>query len=127
MPIVKKFTIVLSGVLLASSMFTGIASAQKVTLKMAHWVPPVHHLTQTYAAWAATVRAASGGTLDVKVDKSPLSKPPGAYDLARKGIRDLAWGVAGYTPGRMPMVRGIEVPFACGSRVTDFSHGRLNT
>ena len=60
MPIVKKFTIVLSGVLLASSMFAGIASAQKVTLKMAHWVPPVHHLTQTYAAWAATVRAASG-------------------------------------------------------------------
>ncbi len=112
MPIVKKFTIVLSGVLLASSMFAGIASAQKVTLKMAHWVPPVHHLTQTYAAWAATVRDASGGTLDVKVDKSPLSKPPGAYDLARKGIRDLAWGVAGYTPGRMPMVRGIEVPFA---------------
>lgn len=107
-----KTTAAVGAAVLATVLFAGAASAQKVTLKMAHWVPPVHHLTVTYAKWAETIMKASGGTLDVKVDKSPLAKPPGAYDLAKNGVRDLAWGVAGYTPGRMPMIRGIEVPFA---------------
>ncbi len=90
----------------------GAAGAQNVTLKMANWVPPVHHLTETYAKWSASVSAASGGTLTVKFDKSRLGKPPGQYDLAKNGVRDITWGVAGYTPGRMPMIRGAEVPFA---------------
>ncbi len=118
MQIVRNIAIATGGALLATSMLATAASAQKVTLKMAHWVPPVHHLTVTYANWAKTVRDASGGTLDIKVDKSPLAKPPGAYDLAKNGVRDLAWGVAGYTPGRMPLIRGIEVPFATKNSIT---------
>ncbi len=97
---------------LASLAFAGAANAQNVTLKMANWVPPVHHLTETYAKWSASVSAASGGSLTVKLDKSRLGKPPGQYDLAKNGVRDITWGVAGYTPGRMPMVRAAEVPFA---------------
>ena len=48
---------------LASLALAGTANAQNVTLKMANWVPPVHHLTETYAKWSASVRAASVGRL----------------------------------------------------------------
>ena len=99
-------------VIVAATAWSAAATAQTVTLKMAHWVPSVHHLTNTYADWIASIEKASGGTLTVKLDKAPLAKPPGQYDLARKGVRDITWGVAGYTPGRMPLIRGAEVPFA---------------
>ena len=105
-------------VVVASLALAAASQAQNVTLKMAHWVPPVHHLTNTYAKWIASVSAASGGTLTVKLDKSRLGKPPGQYDLAKTGVRDLTWGVAGYTPGRMPMIRGAEVPFATPNSAT---------
>ncbi|GIX49278.1 MAG: C4-dicarboxylate ABC transporter [Candidatus Tectimicrobiota bacterium] len=85
--------------------------AAERTLRMANWVPPVHHMTQTLENWAAEVRKASGGTLDVEILKAPLAKPPGQYDLARNGVVDLAWGVPAYTPGRFPVIRLLELPF----------------
>jgi TRAP-type C4-dicarboxylate transport system substrate-binding protein len=87
------------------------AQAETTTLRMAHWVPPVHHLTQTLIGWVAAVKKESGGTLIIKIDKGPVAKPPGMYDVAKNGIRDLAWGVAGYTPGRFPLIRALELPF----------------
>lgn len=97
---------------------SGTADAQKQTLKMGHWVPPIHHLTETYGKWIESVRAASGGNLEIKLDKSGLAKPPGQYDLAKNGVRDITWGVAGYTPGRMPLIRAAEVPFASPNSAT---------
>jgi len=87
------------------------AQAETVTLRMAHWVPPVHHLTGTMNGWVAAVKKESGGTLIIKIDKGAVSKPPGMYDVAKNGIRDMAWGVAGYTPGRFPVFRALELPF----------------
>ena len=63
------------------------------------------------AAWVATVVKASGGKLTVEVDKTPLAKPPGQYDLAVGGIRDVSWGVPAYTPGRFVALRLWEMPF----------------
>ena len=63
------------------------------------------------AAWVATVVKASGGKLTVEVDKTPLAKPPGQYDLAVSGIRDVSWGVPAYTPGRFVALRLWEMPF----------------
>ncbi len=93
----------------------GSAVAQKQTLKMANWVPAVHHMTQTIESWNKAVMAASGGNLSVKVDKAPLAKPPGQYDLVKNGVRDLAWVVAGYTPGRYHLYWIAELPFLCPS------------
>jgi len=109
---VRIATAGIGAVLVASLALAGAAQAQVVTLKMGHWLPPVHHMTETIAKWIASIGAASGGSLTVKLDKSALGKPPGQYDLAKNGVRDITWGVAGYTPGRMPMIRGAEVPFA---------------
>ena len=64
------------------------SSAQSLTIKMAHWLPPVHHFTNTAGNWIKSVEAASGGKLKIILDKSALAKPPGQYDLAKKGVRE---------------------------------------
>ena len=89
-----------------------VANAQdKVALRMAVWLPPVHHLSHTLTDWAAQIEKASGGSLVVKLDSAPLAKPPGQYDLAKKGVADLAYHVFGYTPGRFQIIRATELPF----------------
>lgn len=91
------------------------ASAQKQTLRMAYWAGPAHQMVQTQEAWIKTIEAASGGNLTVEVDKAPLAKPEGQYDLIKNGIRDLVWAVPGYTPGRFDMLQVAELPFMCPS------------
>src|SRR5262245_48180990 len=92
---------------------TAPASAQKQTLRMAHWSGPAHQMVQTQEAWGKTIEAASGGNLVLEIDKAPLAKPEGQYDLIKNGIRDLVWHVPGYTPGRFDMFQVAEIPFLC--------------
>jgi TRAP-type C4-dicarboxylate transport system substrate-binding protein len=41
------------------------ASAQKQTLRMAHWAGPAHQMVRIQEAWIKTIEAASGGNLTV--------------------------------------------------------------
>ncbi|MEE8436323.1 MAG: TRAP transporter substrate-binding protein [bacterium] len=107
----------LIGVLIAAVALTAVAFppgtslAQTKTLRMANWLPTVHHMTLTLKAWTNEVERASGGTLKIRVLPPGLAKPPGQYDLAKNGIVDISWGVAAYTRGRFPLVRVMELPF----------------
>ena len=87
------------------------AGAETVKLRMATWLPAVHHLPKSLQAWADQVKEASGGTLIIDIDKAPIAKPPGQHDLARKGIADMAYTVPAYTRGRFHMLRASELPF----------------
>jgi TRAP-type C4-dicarboxylate transport system substrate-binding protein len=89
------------------------AAAQKQMLRMAYWAGPSHHMVQTLAAWIKTIEAASGGNLTVEVDKAPLAKPDGQYDLVKNGVRDMVWHVPAYTSGRFEMFQVAELPFLC--------------
>jgi TRAP-type C4-dicarboxylate transport system substrate-binding protein len=100
-----------AGALLTFS--AGSAAAQQQTLKMAYWAGPSHHMVQTLEIWAKSVSDASGGNLKIEVDKAPLAKPDGQYDIVKNGVRDLAWHVAGYTAGRFDLFQGPELPFLC--------------
>jgi hypothetical protein len=73
---------------------------------MAYWAGPSHHMVQTLEAWAKTVLEASGGNLIIEIDKAPLAKPDGQYDIVKNGVRDLAWHVPGYTIGRFDLFQG---------------------
>jgi TRAP-type transport system periplasmic protein len=108
----RKATLLL---LAAGALAAGLApaSAQKQTLRMAYWAGPAHQMVQTQEAWIKTIEAASGGNLTVVVDKAPLAKPEGQYDLIKNGVRDLVWHVPGYTPGRFDMFQVAELPFLC--------------
>lgn len=98
---------------LAAAWFAAPALAQKQTIKMAHWTGPAHHMVQTLAAWGELIAKESGGNLVLEVDKAPLAKPPGQYDLVKNGIRDLAWPVPAYTKGRFELMQVGELPFIC--------------
>lgn len=87
------------------------AGAETVKLRMATWLPAVHHLPKSLQAWADKVKAASGGSLVIEIDKAPIAKPPGQHDLAKKGIADMAYTVLAYTPGRFHILRATELPF----------------
>lgn len=87
--------------------------AQKQTLRMAYWAGPSHHMVKTLARWAEMIKEASGGNLILDVDKAPLAKPNGQYDLVKNGVRDLAWHVTAYTPGRFRMLEANALPFIC--------------
>ena len=94
------------------------AAAQKQTLKMAYWAGPSHHMVKTLQDWIKTIEQASGGNLTVEVDKAPLAKPNGQYDLVKNGVRDMVWHVPAYTPGRFEMFRVSELPFQCPNAET---------
>ena len=109
----------LSIFLLGAAMVLGAtpAAAQKQTLKMAYWAGPSHHMVKTLAAWVKTIEEASGGNLTVEVDKAPLAKPDGQYDLVKNGVRDMVWHVPAYTSGRFEM-------FQVATRIADIGGSR---
>lgn len=107
-----------TAMIVTAGMTGGAVAQDKVNLKFANWLPPVHHWTKTAAAFAKSIEDASGGTISIAIDKSAVAKPPGQYDLAKNGVRDMIMGVAGYTPGRFPLYRMAEVPFLTPNSAT---------
>jgi len=99
-------------VLIGSSINNHPALAADVTLQFANWLPPFHHWTKTARRFADSIEKQSGGKIKIIVTKNSPAKPPGQYDLAKNGIRDMVMGVSAYTPGRHQLFRMAEVPFA---------------
>ena len=94
----------------AAAAAPGAASAQ-TKLRVANWLPSVHHMTGTLALWGRAISDASDGAVSVEVMKTPLAKPPGQYDLVKKNVVDVAYAVAAWTPKRFHLFRAIEMPF----------------
>lgn len=112
MPNNLKMSLLAGAAAIVAVGFTGSTQAQQtISLKFANWLPPVHHWTKTAAEFSKSIEKASGGSIKIAIDKSAVAKPPGQYDLAKNGVRDLIMAVAGYTPGRFPLYRMAEVPF----------------
>lgn len=100
------------------------SSAQNVTLRYSHWLPPVHVMHKTAVApWAASVEKASKGTIRVQIfPAQQLGQAGDHYDMAASGIADLTYVNPGYQAGRFPMAAASELPFlvedvAVGSEV----------
>lgn len=89
------------------------AVAEKQTLRMAYWAGPSHHMVKTLEGWAKMIEEASGGDLILEIDKAPLAKPSGQYDIVKNGVRDMGWHVTAYTPGRFTMLEANALPFIC--------------
>ncbi len=98
--------------LLLSAALPGQALAETTKIRIANWLPPVHHMTTTLRAWADELESASNGELEVEVMSAPLAKPNGQYDLAKNGIVDIAYSVAAYHPKRFWKLMAVETPFA---------------
>lgn len=88
------------------------ASAADVTLRFAHFWPPVAGThKQLFQVWADTVQSESGGRIAVEVYPSAtLAKPPAQYEAVKNGIADVTATVLGYTANRFPLSQVVEVP-----------------
>ncbi len=91
--------------------FSAQVDAQTKTLRVANWLPSVHHMTRTLNLWGESIADASGDSLKFEVMKTPLAKPPGQYDLVKKNVVDFAYSVAAYSPKRFKLFRAVEMPF----------------
>jgi TRAP-type transport system periplasmic protein len=99
-------------VVVALSMTSARAQDTPVELKFAHWVPPTHPMHAAAQAWAASINAASNGTIKIKIfPAQQLGKAFDHYNMARDGIADIAYVNPGYEPGRFPIMGAVELPF----------------
>jgi TRAP-type C4-dicarboxylate transport system substrate-binding protein len=102
-----------------------VAQDKPVELKVSHWVPPSHPLHKTAQVWAESVAKASNGTIKMTIyPAQQLGKAFDHYDMAAKGIADVAYVNVGYQPGRMLVANAIQLPFLLtsaegGSRAFD--------
>ncbi len=98
--------------LLLAGLWTAEAAAQTV-LRFNQWLPPKHFIvTQGLLVWAGDVARVTGGRVKVEMTTKSLGAPPRQFDLALKGIADVAWGVQGYTPGRFLSAEMAELPLS---------------
>jgi TRAP-type C4-dicarboxylate transport system substrate-binding protein len=107
----------LIGVLATTIISAGLsfsALADKVTLKFHTFVPmPANSNAKFVKPWADKVTKESNGEIVTEMYPSMQlgGKPPQLVDQVREGVVDLAWTVAGYTPGRFPRLSVFELPF----------------
>ena len=121
-----KTTIALSAVVAVGAVAQShSASAAEVTLRMANWAGTAHHMYHyTLPLWFEEVKKQTNGRIDIVYDKVMLTKAQGLYDLARDGVRDIAWSNGSINPGRFELTRFGEVPYGStnatsGSKVID--------
>jgi TRAP-type C4-dicarboxylate transport system substrate-binding protein len=90
------------------------ASAQEVTLRVAHFLPTSSTThAQFIVPWCERIRAHSGGRLRCQIFPAMQlgGTPPQLFDQARDGIADIVWTLPGYTAGRFPITEVFELPF----------------
>lgn len=106
-----------AAVLALTAVAAGAAQAQGA-LRFSSFEPPVAFITrEILTPWAEKTSADSGGAL--KIDMFPggtLGRDPAAqFKLVTDGVVDIAWVVAGYTPGRFDDTTIVELPFLTNS------------
>lgn len=102
-----------AGAIAAAIATSGTTAAQAETvLRFNNVLPPTHIIrTEGWAVWAKQVAEATGGRVKIEFTTKALGILPRAFDLARDGVADVAWGLPGYTPGRFVSAEIVEVPF----------------
>jgi len=79
--------------------------AQGTKLRFSTWHPPVSRETKTvWTPMLDKVKEKSGGALDYTMYAgAALGKAPEHYDVVQKGLSDLGYFTATFTPGRFPL------------------------
>ncbi|MDC0739558.1 TRAP transporter substrate-binding protein [Cognatishimia sp. SS12] len=96
-----------------AALIVGLAQGAmaETKLRMANWLPPVHHIQETFGQWIAEVEKATNGEVSIELMKAPLAPPPGQYDLVKNGAVDIAYSTAAFTPNQFALLQGVEIPF----------------
>lgn len=99
---------------LMSALLINPATAQEITLKLHHFLPPQANVPRLVLdVWADNVEKDSDGRIKVERYAAMAlgGKPPELFDQVVDGVADIGWTVVGYTPGRFPSTEVFELPF----------------
>lgn len=94
--------------------FGSPATAQEVTLKVAHfWAPGAMAPTKVIQPWCDKINKDSGGKLKCQIYPAMQlgGTPAQLFDQARDGVADIVYTLPGYTAGRFPLAEVFELPF----------------
>lgn len=94
--------------------FTGSASAQVVTLKVHHFLPPGSTVHRNFIVpWCEKIAKESAGRLKCQIYPAMQmgGSPPQLYDQVKDGVADIVWTVPSYQAGRFPVIEAFELPF----------------
>jgi TRAP-type C4-dicarboxylate transport system substrate-binding protein len=106
----RFFLLVLSGALLLS-VNPAIAKTVELTFSSGFAVQQVI-TRKIIIPWIEEINKASGGEVKIKLfPAGALGKAPESYDVAEKGIADMAYHLADYTPGRFPLTSVFSLPY----------------
>lgn len=87
-------------------------AAETTTLKVSHFLPPVHQIHTELVRWAKDLEKRSGGTLKLRVFPSgQMGPPPRQFDLARTGVADIAFLFTSLNVGRFEKTETFRAPF----------------
>src|SRR5436190_16787311 len=101
-----------SAVVVSLSGAAAVAQDKPVSLRFSHWVPAGHPIYPAAEAWAASIKKASGGTINITIHPAQqLGKALDHYNMARDGIADIAHVDPSHEAGRFPIMGAAELPF----------------
>lgn len=104
----KKFTgIALAAVLLAAP----AQGAEEVTVRYSNWLPQgLVFNKDVMTPWIADVERVTEGRVNIETTPKVVGSVAGQYDVVTDGLADLVFYLPGYTPGRFPLLDGLELP-----------------
>jgi TRAP-type C4-dicarboxylate transport system substrate-binding protein len=107
----RKFLLLALG---AMSLAGTVASAQTITLKLHHFLPPGSTAHQNFMVpWCDKIAKDSGGKLKCQIYPAMQlgGTPQQLFDQVKDGVADIIWTVPGYQAGRFPVSEAFELPF----------------
>ena len=113
----KKIAKQLAVVTLVSSAFAvsaGANAAETITLKLAHFLPPVAAIqAKVFGPWCDNLDKESNGRLKCQIYPAMQlgGTPPQLVDQVKNGVADIVWTAPGYSAGRFPAIEAMELPF----------------
>ena len=107
----RFFLLILSSALLLS--VNPVFAKTTIKLTFASGFPVQQVITgKIIVPWISEIEKLSGGEVQIKLfPAGALGKAPESYDIAEKGIADMSYHLADYTPGRFPLTSVFSLPF----------------
>lgn len=86
-------------------------TSKPIRLTYSIFFPPMHVQTQTARAWADEITRRTNGRVEIRTYPSgSLTKPEQCWQGVLSGISDLGMSCFAYTPGRFPLLEGLDLP-----------------
>lgn len=111
---IPRLALLFAASMLIAAPRPGLAQAQEVTLKLAHFMPQTNPYHQhVIVPWCDRIAAQSAGRMKCQI--YPASQlggtAPQLLSQVRDGVADVIWTMPGYNAGRFPITEVFELPF----------------